>query len=207
MTTITPDDSANAQLVANGSATHNDTDGTAAPSMPPLMIAESVASTRLGNVAATAPAIDNAPLLPDALAMDADFDDGLGQRIEWMAREGIGQARLKLTPEGMGQISIQLNLDGNRLDAQFQASHSQVRHALNASLDHLREMLREQGMQLGNTHVGQQAQGGASGEREPAQATQAAASGNDPADDGVADAQSPAPRWQGSTSHLLDTWA
>ena len=204
-------ESATSLLAATSTGPANGSDGTAAPPMPSMAILESAASTRLGSPAVAAPATESVPLLPDTLAMDADFDDGLGQRIEWMAREGIGQARLKLTPEGMGQISIQLNLDGNRLDAQFQASHSQVRQALNASLDHLRDMLREQGVQLGNTHVGQHAQGQAQGQTEgggdkqhgPASAT----ASSDPAVDASADTAQPAPRWQGSARHLLDTWA
>lgn len=181
--------------------------GDAAPIQPLTMLEANAVSRPSSPLSGTTMLGGPAPLLPDALAMDADFDDGFGQRIEWMAREGIGQARLRLTPDGMGQISIQLNLDGNRLDAQFQASHSQVRQALNASIDHLRDMLREHGMQLGNTHVGQQTEGRADERQNTAQTTQSIATDNDPATDNATPPPRPLPHWQSSTRNLLDAWA
>ncbi|MGH8073462.1 MAG: flagellar hook-length control protein FliK, partial [Lysobacter sp.] len=50
---------------------------------------------------------------------DAGFDDAFGARISWMAEQGIGRAELRLNPEHLGVIDIRLQIDGNRISAEF----------------------------------------------------------------------------------------
>jgi flagellar hook-length control protein FliK len=86
---------------------------------------------------------------------DDGFDDGLGTRIAWMAEQKLGHAEIRLNPEHAGPIEVRIQLDGSQVSASFNSANAEVRQALEASLPRLREMLGQQGMQLGNTDIGQ----------------------------------------------------
>ena len=83
------------------------------------------------------------------------FDDGFGARIVWMAEQRLGHAEIRLNPEHLGPIEVRVQMDGTQVSAEFQSGHAGVRQAIEASLPRLREMLGQQGLQLGQTDVGQ----------------------------------------------------
>ena len=85
-----------------------------------------------------------------------DFDDAVGARVGWLADQKIGHAHIKITPNDLGPIDVRLQLDGDKVHASFTSAHADVRHALESSLPRLRELLGEQGFQLGHADVGQQ---------------------------------------------------
>lgn len=97
-----------------------------------------------------------------------DFDDAMSARIGWLADQKIGHATIKVTPHDLGQIEVRLQMDGDKVHASFSSAHADVRHALESSIPRLREMLNEQGFQLGNADVGHQqtAQDGKAGSRQ-----------------------------------------
>jgi len=130
----------------------------------------------LSGTGATAPTLDR-PLTSNAvtatpLAMptrpDDGFDDGLGARIGWMAEQKLGHAQIRLNPENAGPIDVRIQLDGSQVNASFHSASAEVRQALEASLPRLREMLGQQGMQLGNTDIGQGQAQQQSGQGQPA---------------------------------------
>ncbi|MBT2767476.1 flagellar hook-length control protein FliK [Stenotrophomonas sp. ISL-67] len=102
-----------------------------------------------------------------------DFDDAISARIGWLADQKIGHATIKVTPHDLGQIEVRLQMDGDKVHASFTSAHADVRHALESSIPRLREMLNEQGFQLGNADVGHQqtAQDGKAGSGNTAQGT------------------------------------
>ncbi len=128
----------------------------------------------LGSLATAAPATAtpraDVPVMAPPLAMptdpDAGFDDGFGARIAWMAEQRVGHAEIRLNPEHVGPIDVRVQLDGTRVTAEFHSAHVEVRQAIEASVPRLREMLGQQGLQLGHADVGQrhagQNQGGQS---------------------------------------------
>ncbi len=93
------------------------------------------------------------------------FDDDISARIGWLADQKIGHATIKVTPHDLGLIEVRLQMDGDKVHASFSSAHADVRHALESTLPRLREMLNDQGFQLGNADVGHQqtAQDGKSG--------------------------------------------
>jgi len=99
---------------------------------------------------AAAAATMNAPL-----ALDDGFDDGFSSRIAWMADQKVGHAEIRVTPDHLGAIDVRLQVDGNRVNAEFHSAQADVRHALESSLPRLRDMLGQQGLQLGQADVGQ----------------------------------------------------
>jgi flagellar hook-length control protein FliK len=102
----------------------------------------------------TSNAVTATPLTMPARPDDG-FDDGLGTRIAWMAEQKLGHAEIRLNPENAGPIDVRIQLDGSQVSASFHSANADVRQALEASLPRLREMLGQQGMQLGNTDIGQ----------------------------------------------------
>lgn len=96
------------------------------------------------------------------VALDDGFDDGVGSRIAWMADQKVGHAEIRVSPDHLGTIDVRLQIDGNRVNAEFHSAHADVRHALESSLPRLRDMLGQQGLQLGQADVGQRQAGGQS---------------------------------------------
>ncbi|MFE0501519.1 flagellar hook-length control protein FliK [Lysobacter soli] len=89
------------------------------------------------------------------IPLDNGFDDGFSSRIAWLADQKIGHAEIRITPDHLGAIDVRLQLDGNRVNAEFHSAQPDVRHALESSLPRLKEMLGQQGLQLGQADVGQ----------------------------------------------------
>src|SRR5690606_8955185 len=88
------------------------------------------------------------------------FDDGFGARMAWMAGQRLGHAEIRLNPEHLGVIDVRLQLDGEQVRAEFNSASTEVRQAIEASLPRLRELLGQQGLQLGQADVGQRQPGG-----------------------------------------------
>ncbi|GAB1597198.1 flagellar hook-length control protein FliK [Lysobacter claricitrinus] len=148
-----------------GAASSIDGSTTTAPAIAfnPLM-------TRGMDVPSTVRDVVAASPLAAPLSLDADFDDGMSQRITWMADQKLEHAEIRVTPEALGPIDIRLQMDGHRVNAQFHAAHADVRRALESGMDQLRDLLGRQGMELGNAQVG-------SGGRQPGDGRSTAASG------------------------------
>lgn len=105
------------------------------------------------------------------IPLDNGFDDGFSSRIAWLADQKIGHAEIRITPDHLGAIDVRLQIDGNRVNAEFNSAQPDVRHALESSLPRLRDMLGQQGLQLGQADVGQrqaQQQGASNGQASPA---------------------------------------
>jgi len=124
----------------------------------------------LGQVANNARPVSAVPgtAMPMPANPEAGFDDGFGARIAWMAEQRLGHAEIRLNPEHIGPIEVRVQLDGTRVTAEFHSAHAEVRQAIEASVPRLREMLGQQGLQLGHADVGQrhaQGQGQAAGGR------------------------------------------
>ena len=98
---------------------------------------------------------------------DPRFPDALGERVAWLVREGMQSAELTLHPKELGPIRIDLSIDGEAASIGFSAAQADTRGAIEQALPRLREMLADQGLQLGATLVDAGAQ---RGEREAANA-------------------------------------
>jgi flagellar hook-length control protein FliK len=146
-----------AKLAADALAGSESTDKPGAPTADAPSLPDGLALLATGPVAASARAGVLAPA--STLAMPADpeagFDDGFGTRIAWMAEQRLGHAEIRLNPEHVGPIDVRVQLDGNRVTAEFHSAHAEVRQAIEASMPRLREMLGQHGLQLGHADVGQ----------------------------------------------------
>ncbi|MGN6513089.1 MAG: flagellar hook-length control protein FliK, partial [Lysobacteraceae bacterium] len=122
---------------------------------------------------------------PAPLAQPADpragYGDEFGGNLVWMAEQRLGHAQLHVSPDHLGPIEVRLQLEGSQVHASFLSAQPEVRHALEASLPRLRELLGEHGLQLAQADVGQRQH---DGRALPMQ--QPEADGRDPLDDGLA---------------------
>jgi len=121
----------------------------------------------------------------------AGYGDELGNSVVWMADQRISHAEVRVVPDHLGPIDVKLQLDGAQVHATFLSAQPEVRHALEASLPRLRDLLGQHGLQLAQADVGQRQQ-----DPRAARGGQATANGRDagnPGDDGLAPLTSATP--------------
>lgn len=81
------------------------------------------------------------------------WDQALGQKVVWML-QGLQQtATLTLNPPELGPMQVTVNVQNNQATANFTAHQPEVRHALEAAMPRLREMLNDAGIQLSESNV------------------------------------------------------
>jgi flagellar hook-length control protein FliK len=99
-----------------------------------------------------------------------DFAAALSQQVVWMADKDAQVAELRINPPELGPVEVRLHISGDDAVVQFASAHAEVRSAIEASLDRLRESMAQAGVQLGQTSVSaesfrdQSAQGSGAGE-------------------------------------------
>lgn len=85
---------------------------------------------------------------------DLRFGEALGERLSWMIRDGLQQAEITLNPRELGPIRIALTMQGDAAQLGLQADHPWTRQTIEDALPRLKDLLAEQGVQLGQTTVG-----------------------------------------------------
>lgn len=83
------------------------------------------------------------------------WGDELSNRITWMVRQDVQSASIKLNPPHLGPLEVKISLVNDQVNVSFTAHHAPVREALDGSMARLREMLGENGLQLGDSSVTQ----------------------------------------------------
>ncbi|MCE2595552.1 flagellar hook-length control protein FliK [Motilimonas cestriensis] len=101
------------------------------------------------------------------------------ERITMMMNKGIGQAEIRLDPAELGSMHVKLSMQNDQLSVSIQTAQPQSKELLDQHMPRLREMLTQQGINLGESHVSQQqsgsqqggesAQGSGSGQRHSGQ--------------------------------------
>lgn len=134
----------------------DDSAGPAAPDAPAVVLPTTTAAA-LGRLQDPAPVFSASPTPTPEMGSDT-FDDAIGARLSWLADQKIGHAHIKVTPNEMGPVEVRLHLDGDKVNASFSSANADVRQALEQSLPRLRDMLGQNGFQLGQADVGQQQQ-------------------------------------------------
>lgn len=78
------------------------------------------------------------------------------QKINWMSMQQNYVAELFLNPPDLGALDVVLSVSGNQADALFTSPHSAVREAVENAMPKLRELLADNGINLGNATVSDQ---------------------------------------------------
>jgi flagellar hook-length control protein FliK len=142
------------------------------------------------------------------------WNDGLANRVVWMARNDVQTASIQLNPPNLGPVEIKVTVVSDpgaptSATVQFSAAHSATRDAIESSMPRLHDALRESGITLGNTSVdsgnaGQARQQAESGRQSPGHGARADLGGETFADAAIQPRSTPLVR--GGTG-LVDTFA
>ncbi len=120
----------------------------AGPTMPSL----TPVSVTNNNIRADLPTLDIQPSLQTKA-----WNNVLSSRVVWMASEGIQQAALKLNPANLGPVEVRLTMHNEQANVTFIAHNAVTRDALEQALPRLRESFIENGLELADANVSDQA--------------------------------------------------
>lgn len=82
------------------------------------------------------------------------WDSEFAQKIVWMSNQQQQVAEIHLNPANLGPVEVMLSITQDQATAQFVSPHASVREAIQDALPRLKEMLADNGIQLGNVTVG-----------------------------------------------------
>ena len=79
------------------------------------------------------------------------WDKAISQRVMLMIGSAEQTATLTLNPPDLGPLQIVVHVHNNQADATFITDHTHVREALENSLGTLKDMMKQAGVEMGNT--------------------------------------------------------
>lgn len=97
------------------------------------------------------------------------FGPELGERVLWLVRDGLHEARLQLNPRDLGPVEVRLSFGDGAAQVSFSTQHAGTAAAVQQSLPQLRDLLAQQGLQLGQATVSHQPAGDGQAAQQQAQ--------------------------------------
>lgn len=88
----------------------------------------------------------------------------LAEKVRWMVNSKSATAEIRLDPPDLGGINIKINLSGDVAQVNFNVQSAAAKEALDQAAPRLREMLQDQGIELGESVVQQDSHSGQQGE-------------------------------------------
>ncbi len=85
------------------------------------------------------------------------WNQSMSKQVAWMASQNIRSAEVRLTPANLGTIEVRIDMDDDKVNVGFSSRHLGVRDAVEQAMPRLREMMEEQGLNLGESSVSEQA--------------------------------------------------
>ncbi len=82
------------------------------------------------------------------------WQEAMNNQVMRMTQQGNEMATLTLSPPDLGPVQVVLRVENQSVDAAFVSDNANVRQALEDGLQDLKERMASQGLQLGNTFVG-----------------------------------------------------
>jgi flagellar hook-length control protein FliK len=88
----------------------------------------------------------------------------LAEKVRWMVNSKSATAEIRLDPPDLGGINIKVNLSGDTAQVNFNVQSAAAKEALDQAVPRLRDMLQDQGIELGESVVQQESQNSQQGE-------------------------------------------
>ncbi|KJY83785.1 flagellar hook-length control protein FliK [Vibrio galatheae] len=85
--------------------------------------------------------------------------DQVAERVQMMMSKNLKNIDIRLDPPELGRMQIRMHMNGDAATVHFTVANQQARDVIEQSMPRLREMLAQQGVQLGDSSVQQQAAG------------------------------------------------
>jgi len=147
------------------------------------------------------------PTLLQALnIVKSDAAKLLQERVSALLSINNKEAEIRLDPPEMGSMQIRIRSDAEQAQINFVVQNQQAKEALEQSMPKLREMLAEQGIELGESNIQQGDSQGNADEQEQQQGRGQLAS-NSQNDDGASDSQPSAQSSGQQSSSSIDYYA
>jgi flagellar hook-length control protein FliK len=81
----------------------------------------------------------------------------VAERVQMMMSKNLKNIDIRLDPPELGRMQIRMNMNGDAATVHFTVANQQARDVIEQSMPRLREMLAQQGVQLNDSSVQQQA--------------------------------------------------
>jgi len=96
--------------------------------------------------------------IQQGLNLKNNFSPNLALRIQWMYKQALSSAEILMDPPELGPLSIKVDNHKGETNIVFQVSNGQTKEMIESNLVKLKELLAEQGINLGDTQVEQNQQ-------------------------------------------------
>ena len=84
------------------------------------------------------------------------WQQAMSERVMWAANQQVQSATIQLDPPELGSLQVKLHIFQDQVSVTFTSPHANVRDAVEQSMPRLREMMAEQGLNLGESSVNDQ---------------------------------------------------
>lgn len=101
----------------------------------------------------------DASSIQSGLSLKSEFSPNLALRIQWIFQQALSNAEILMDPPELGPLSVKLSHHNGETNIVFQVSNSQTKDMLENNLSKLKDLLAEQGINLGDTQVEHQQNG------------------------------------------------
>ena len=88
-----------------------------------------------------------------------DFADAVKDKVMVMINQKIQQVEIQLDPPEMGNVHVRVNLQNEQAAVQFVVQNQQAKEALEQNMGKLRDMLAENGVDVGDANIEQRQPG------------------------------------------------
>jgi flagellar hook-length control protein FliK len=92
------------------------------------------------------------------LNLKQNFTPNLAMRIQWMFNQAISSAEIMMDPPDMGPLTVKIQQHNGETNIMFQVAQSGTKELVEENLAKLKELLEQQGIDLGEASVEQQKQ-------------------------------------------------
>lgn len=159
------------------------------------------------NAASQTKQVNVDPTLLQALnIVKSDAAKLLQERVSALLSINNKEAEIRLDPPEMGSMQIRIRSDAEQAQINFVVQNQQAKEALEQSMPKLREMLAEQGIELGESNI-QQGDGQSNSDEQEQQQGRGHLASNGQRDDGEADSQVGAQGSGQQSSSSIDYYA
>lgn len=91
--------------------------------------------------------------LPHVLNSKNAFAPNLAHRLQWIVKQGLVSAEIMLDPPELGPLHVKITHVNGESNILFQVAHTNTKELLDNNLPKLKEMLLEQGINIGEAQV------------------------------------------------------
>lgn len=97
--------------------------------------------------------------------MKAEGQNQLAEKVRWMVNARNPSAEIRLDPPDLGGMQIKVNLSGDTAQVNFSVQSAAAKEVLDQAAPRLRDMLAQQGIELGQSSVQQESRQQQSGQQ------------------------------------------